>query len=55
MKLEIISKRIARLRCLWLTLIILAIWEAEARRMVVQGHPRQIVHETLISKITKAI
>jgi hypothetical protein len=32
---------------------ILTTWEAEIRRMAVQGQPRQIVHETSpISKIT---
>jgi hypothetical protein len=34
--------------------IILAIWEAEVRRIVVYGQPWRIVHETLLSKITKA-
>jgi hypothetical protein len=31
----------------WLTFVILAIQEAEFRRMAVQGKLRQIVHETL--------
>jgi hypothetical protein len=30
--------------------VILATWEAEIRKIMVQGQPRQIVHETL-SKI----
>jgi hypothetical protein len=34
-------------RCWWLTPIILAIQEAEIRRIVVQSQPRQIVGETL--------
>jgi hypothetical protein len=32
--------------CWWLTPVILATWEAEIRRILVQGHPKQIVHET---------
>jgi hypothetical protein len=36
------------------TPIILATWEAMFRRIAVQGQPRQIVHETPISKITRA-
>jgi hypothetical protein len=35
-----------------LTLIILATWEAEIRRIKVQGQPGQIVQEIHISKIT---
>jgi hypothetical protein len=35
-------------------LVILATWEANIRRMAVEGQPRQIVHETPISKITRA-
>jgi hypothetical protein len=38
----------------WLTPIILATWEAEIRRMKVQGQPRQKVLETPSSKITRA-
>jgi hypothetical protein len=38
----------------WLTRVILAILEAEIRRMLVWGQPRQIVQETPISKITRA-
>jgi hypothetical protein len=34
--------------------VILAIWEAEIRRITVGGHPWQIVHETPIFKITRA-
>jgi hypothetical protein len=34
--------------------VILATWEAEIGRMEVQAHPGQIVHETPISKITRA-
>jgi hypothetical protein len=33
--------------CWWLTPIILPTGEAEIRRIDVQSHPRQIVHETL--------
>jgi hypothetical protein len=40
--------------CQWLAPVILAIWEAEIWRIIVQGQPRQIVHETPISKITRA-
>jgi hypothetical protein len=31
--------------CQWLTPVILAIWEAEIRRIAVQSQPGQIVHE----------
>jgi hypothetical protein len=34
----------------WLTLVILATQEAEIRRITVRRQPREIVHETLISK-----
>jgi hypothetical protein len=34
--------------------IILAIWKAEIRRIKVPGQPRKTVHETPISKITRA-
>jgi hypothetical protein len=34
--------------------IILATWEAEIRKIMVQEQPRQTVFETLISKITRA-
>jgi hypothetical protein len=34
----------------WLTLVILAIWEAEMRRTVVQGQHRKIVWETPLPK-----
>jgi hypothetical protein len=40
--------------CQWIMLEILAIWEAKIRRIMVQGHPRQIAHKTTISKITGA-
>jgi hypothetical protein len=33
--------------CWWLTLVILAIQEAEIRRIMVQSQPGQIVHKTL--------
>jgi hypothetical protein len=35
-------------------LVILATLEAKIRRMMVQGQSEQTVHETLISKITRA-
>jgi hypothetical protein len=34
--------------------IILVTWEAEIRRITVQGQPKQIVHKTTISKIARA-
>jgi hypothetical protein len=41
-------------RSWWLTPVILAIQEAEIRRIMVQSQPRQIVHKTLLKKpITK--
>jgi hypothetical protein len=39
---------------LWLTLVMLATWEAEIRKIKVRGQPGQIVLETPISKITRA-
>jgi hypothetical protein len=36
----------------WLTPVIPATWEAEIRRITVQGQPKQIVLKTPISKIT---
>jgi hypothetical protein len=33
-------------RCQWLTPVILAIWEAEIRRVAVQGQSRKIIHKT---------
>jgi hypothetical protein len=44
----------ARAECQWLTAIILATWEAEIKRITVGGQTQQKVHETLISKITRA-
>jgi hypothetical protein len=35
----------------WLTIVILATWEAEIRRIVIQDQPRQIVRRTPNSKI----
>jgi hypothetical protein len=40
--------------CWQLTPIILANWEAEVMKIVVQGQPRQVVHKTPISKISRA-
>jgi hypothetical protein len=34
--------------------VILATWEAEIGRIAVHDQPRQIVHETPISKITRS-
>jgi hypothetical protein len=34
----------------WLVPVMLATQEAEIRRIMVQSHPRQIVHETLSQK-----
>jgi hypothetical protein len=39
--------------CWWFTPIILATWEADIGRIAVSGQPRQIVHDTSISKITR--
>jgi hypothetical protein len=38
----------------WLISVIPATWEAEIRRIAVGGHPRHIVQETPIPKITRA-
>jgi hypothetical protein len=38
----------------WLTPVTLATWKAEIGSIVVWGQPREIVHETPISKITRA-
>jgi hypothetical protein len=44
-----------RVRCWWLTPIILAAQEAEIKKILIQSQPGQIVHETLSQKkpITK--
>jgi hypothetical protein len=34
----------------WFTPLILAVWEAEIGRIMIQGQSRQIVHENLSSK-----
>jgi hypothetical protein len=38
----------------WHTPVILVTWKVEIRRIKVQSHPRQTVHKTPISKITRA-
>jgi hypothetical protein len=38
----------------WLTPIIKTIWEAEIKRIAIQGQPRKTVLENLICKITRA-
>jgi hypothetical protein len=38
---------------LWLTPVILTTWEVEIRRIMVQGHLRQKVHENLSQPIKK--
>jgi hypothetical protein len=50
--LQAISPTLARCWCLMP--IIVATWETEIRRIMVQVQPGQIVHETHISKITRA-
>jgi hypothetical protein len=40
----------AQARCQWLMPVILAIQEAEIKRIMVQSQPRQIIHETLSQK-----
>jgi hypothetical protein len=50
MQLLLFLKLLNSAGCQWLTAIILATWEAEIRRIVVQNQHRQIVHETLSQK-----
>jgi hypothetical protein len=45
-----LKKRKTMAQCWWLTTVILVTQEAEIRRIPVQSHPRQIVHETLSQK-----
>jgi hypothetical protein len=45
-----IIKKIKELGRQWLTPIMLAIQEAEIRRIVVQSQPGQIVHKTISGK-----
>jgi hypothetical protein len=46
-RIQIHQRHIFGAGCQWLTLVILAIKEAEIWRIVVQSQPRQIVWETL--------
>jgi hypothetical protein len=39
--------------CQWLIPVILALWDAEIWRITVQDKPRQIVHETSVSRIIR--
>jgi hypothetical protein len=41
-------------RCQWLTLVILATWKTEIRKIMVQGQPGQIAHKIPSPKITRA-
>jgi hypothetical protein len=46
-------KSIAVAGCQWLVPVIIATWEAEIRRITVQGQSWKTVCETTISKITR--
>jgi hypothetical protein len=37
----------------WLTYVIPGIWEAEIRRIIIQGQSRQIVHKTPSPKLSE--
>jgi hypothetical protein len=39
-------KKVFCTRCWWLLPAILATWEAEIRRIAVQGQPRKMAHKT---------
>jgi hypothetical protein len=42
-----IKNRISKAGCQWLTPVILAIQDAEIRRITVRSQPEQIAHKTL--------
>jgi hypothetical protein len=48
------KRKYKEVRCQWLTPVILTTWEAEIRRMEVRGQLEEIIHESPISRITRA-
>jgi hypothetical protein len=49
-----VKDKIILARCWWLIPVILTTWQAEMRKIVVQGQPKKIVLEITISEITRA-